>query len=140
MIARFLIDTSAFVRLVSDRDVQSLWHGHLESGLIRIGRSTMTEILHSARGPAHRDELEEELADLFGTPLTPPESVWEWVDTAQYKLTQKGRHRAAGLADLLLAGTAVHHDMTVLHLDDDFATVARVVGELREHDIRNPPA
>ncbi|MEU6967981.1 hypothetical protein AB0A71_09595 [Kitasatospora aureofaciens] len=46
---------------------------------------------------------------------------------------------AVGPAGLLLAGTAVHHDMVVLHLDDDFATAAPV-DELREQDIRRPTA
>ncbi|MEV7597751.1 PIN domain-containing protein [Kitasatospora sp. NPDC089797] len=140
MIGSFLIDTSAFVRLTSDRDLRSQWGRHIESGLIRISRSTRTEILYSARSPADRDDLEEELAALFGPTVGIPKSIWDWVDTAQYKLTQKAQHRAAGLADLLLAGTAVHHDMTVLHLDEDFATVARVIGELREQDIRRPAA
>ncbi|MFD7904268.1 PIN domain-containing protein [Kitasatospora sp. NPDC059722] len=134
----FLIDTSAYVRLVSDRELRSQWWGHIESGLIRISKSTRTEILFSARNSAHRDDLEDELAALFGPTVGAPKSIWEWIDTAQYKLTQKGQHRAAGLADLLLAGTAVHHDMTVLHLDDDFATVARVITDLREQDIRRP--
>ncbi|MFJ4190137.1 MULTISPECIES: PIN domain-containing protein [unclassified Kitasatospora] len=140
MIGGFLIDTSAYVRLVSDRDLRSQWWRHIESGLIRISKSTRTEILFSARNSADRDELEDELAALFGAAVSAPKSIWDWIDTTQYKLTQKGQHRAAGLADLLLAGTAVHHDMTVLHLDDDFATVARVVGELREQDIRRSAA
>ncbi|WP_413230182.1 hypothetical protein [Kitasatospora herbaricolor] len=42
------------------------------------------------------------------------------------------------LPDLLVAATAVHNDMTVLHVDRDFATLARVVTELRERDIRDP--
>ncbi|MFJ6618241.1 PIN domain-containing protein [Kitasatospora sp. NPDC091335] len=136
----FLIDTSAYVRLVSERELRSQWRGHIESGLIRISKSTRIEILFSARNSAHRDDLEDELAALFGPVVNAPKSIWDWIDTAQYKLTQKSQHRAAGLADLLLAGTAVHHDMTVLHVDDDFATVARVVGELRERDIRRAAA
>nr|WP_107072991.1 PIN domain-containing protein [Streptomyces rubellomurinus] len=140
MIDSFLIDTSAYVRLMSDRGLRSQWRGHIESGLIRISKSTRTEILFSARNSAHRDDLEDELAALFGPAVSAPKAIWDWIDTAQYKLTQKGQHRAAGLADLLLAGTAVHHDMTVLHLDDDFATVARVVTEFRERDIRRSTA
>jgi predicted nucleic acid-binding protein len=136
MIDSFLIDTSAYVRLESDRDLRSQWLRHIESGMIKISKSTRTEILFSARNSADRDDLEVELADMFGPAVSAPKSIWDWIDTAQYKLTQKGQHRAAGLADLLLAGTAVHHDMTVLHLDDDFATVARVISEFRERDIR----
>jgi predicted nucleic acid-binding protein len=69
--------------------------------------------------------------------LTPvPKNAWRWVDTAQYKLTQKGLHRSAGPLDLLVCATAVHHDLMVLHVDNDYATVAAVLPELRQHDIR----
>ncbi|WCD86178.1 Ribonuclease VapC21 [Streptomyces xanthophaeus] len=58
------------------------------------------------------------------------------MENAQYKLTQKGRHRAAGPPDLLVCATAVHHGLTVLHRDDDFATVARVITEVHRRDVR----
>ncbi|MFE2916690.1 PIN domain-containing protein [Kitasatospora indigofera] len=41
--------------------------------------------------------------------------------------------------DLLVAATAGHGDMTVLPVDRDFATLARVVTDLRERDVRDPP-
>ncbi|MGJ6965040.1 hypothetical protein ACSDR0_24325 [Streptosporangium sp. G11] len=65
-----------------------------------------------------------------------PESAWRWVENAQYKLTQKGRHRSAGPIDLLLCATAVHHGLTVLHVDQDFVTVSAVMAEVRQRDIR----
>ncbi|WP_268257248.1 hypothetical protein [Kitasatospora indigofera] len=42
--------------------------------------------------------------------------------------------------DLLVAATAVHDDMTALHVDRDVAALARMVTDLRERDIRDPPA
>lgn len=85
--------------------------------------------------PSHRDELVEELDALCH--LSPVlENAWRWVDTAQYKLTQQGRHRAAGAIDLLVCATAVHHGHTVLHVDNDFATVAEVLKELQQRDVR----
>ncbi|MFE4603435.1 hypothetical protein ACFRKE_21560 [Kitasatospora indigofera] len=41
--------------------------------------------------------------------------------------------------DLLVAATAGPDDMTVLHVDRDFARLALVVTDLRERDIRDPP-
>ncbi|MEY9997244.1 putative nucleic acid-binding protein [Streptomyces sp. V4I8] len=55
-----------------------------------------------------------------------------WVDAAQYKLTQKGQHRSAGAMDLILCATAVHHGLHVLHRDNDFHAVARVMKDLQE--------
>ena len=65
-----------------------------------------------------------------------PKNGWRWVDNAQYKLTQKGQHRGPGPIDLLICATAVHHGLTVLHVDSDFATVADVLPEVRHRDIR----
>ncbi|MGP3918012.1 PIN domain-containing protein [Nonomuraea sp. 10N515B] len=40
------------------------------------------------------------------------------------------------IVDLLLCATAVHHGLTALHVDDDFATVAKVMTEVEHRDIR----
>lgn len=68
-------------------------------------------------------------------PVPVPKQAWRWVDTAQYKLTQKGQHRSVGVLDLLLCATAVHHGLSLLHVDNDFCTVSRVMPELLERDI-----
>jgi predicted nucleic acid-binding protein len=59
------------------------------------------------------------------------------IDTSAYvHLTQKGQHRAAGVVDLVLCGTAAHHGLTVLHRDHDFATVAGLLKDVKECDVR----
>jgi predicted amidohydrolase len=45
-------------------------------------------------------------------------------------------HRAAGPIDLLVCATAVHHGHTVLHVDNDFVTVAGVLKEVQQRDVR----
>ncbi|MCJ1677453.1 hypothetical protein MTF65_08910 [Streptomyces sp. APSN-46.1] len=52
------------------------------------------------------------------------------------ELTQRGQHRAAGAIDLLVCATAVHHGHTVLHVDNDFATVAAVLKEAQRRAVR----
>jgi predicted nucleic acid-binding protein len=82
-----------------------------------------------------RRNLAGELDTLRG--LSPvPKNGWRWVDNAQYKLTQKGQHRGPGPIDLLVCAAAVHHGLTVLHVDGDFATVADVLPEVQQRDIR----
>lgn len=80
--------------------------------------------------------MAEEIDDLCH--LAPvPKGAWRWVDTAQYKLTQRGQHRAAGAIDLLVCATAVHHGHTVLHVDNDFAAVGgAVLKEVQQRDVR----
>jgi predicted nucleic acid-binding protein len=130
-----LVDASAIWHIFRDPDVAERWRGPVRDQALHVCEATRAEFLFSATGPAHRDELAEDLDALCD--LAPvPKAAWRWVDTAQYKLTQRGQNRAAGPIDLLVCATAVHHDMTVLHIDNDFTTVAGVLTELRERDIR----
>lgn len=132
---RYLIDTSALWHLLRDRETQEAWRDRIASGALRMCEATRTEFLYSATGPAHRDDLESELGDLCEVAAI-PKRAWSWVENAQYKLTQRGQHRSAGPIDLLVCATAVHHGLTVLHLDHDFVTVSDIVPEVEQRDIR----
>jgi predicted nucleic acid-binding protein len=133
----YLLDTSGLWQLLRVPAALAAWTDHIAAGTLRVCEPTRAEFLYSATGPAHRDELADELDTMCA--LAPvPKNAWRWVDSAQYKLTQRGQHRGPGLVDLLVCATAVHHDLTVLHVDADFGTVARVLPELQQHDIRSP--
>jgi predicted nucleic acid-binding protein len=131
----YLLDASGLWHLLRTPALLAAWGENIAAGTLHLCEPTRTEFLYSATGPAHRDELAEEL-DTLCQPAPVPESAWRWVETAQYKLTQKGQHRAAGQIDLLVCATAVHHGLAVLHVDHDFATVATVLSELHQRDIR----
>jgi predicted nucleic acid-binding protein len=96
---------------------------------------TRLEVLFGARGPAHREELDAALDAMF-PPVSMPKDPWRWAERAQYELTGHSLHRGPGVINLLVAATAIHHDLTVLHLDNDFPALARVLPELRERDAR----
>ncbi|MFD6416889.1 PIN domain-containing protein [Streptomyces sp. NPDC060194] len=51
------------------------------------------------------------------------------MEELQEALTEKGLHRSASIADLIVAVTADAHGLTVLHYDDDFETIAKVTGQ-----------
>jgi predicted nucleic acid-binding protein len=61
----------------------------------------------------------------------------EWTSAAarrravdvQYLLAERGQHRSAGVADLLVAATAEDAGLTVLHYDRDFELIADVTGQ-----------
>lgn len=131
----YLLDTSALWHLFRTPGALRPWEGHTAAGVFRICEPTRAEFLYSATSPAHRDELAEELDALcqFSPVL---KDAWRWVDVVQYKLTQHGKHRAGGAIDLLVCATAVHHGHTVLHVDNDFATVAAVLKEVQQRDVR----
>ncbi len=133
---RYLMDASAIWHLFRNRDVAQRWRPAARERALHVCEATRTEFLFSAKGPVYRDEMAEQLDALCD--LAPvPKAAWRWVDSAQYKLTQRGQNRSAGPIDLLVCATAVHHDMTVLHVDNDFTAVASVLTELRERDIRH---
>lgn len=132
----YLLDTSALWHLFRTPGALRVWEGHIAAGAFYVCEPTRAEFLHSATGPAHRDELAEDLDALCHLSAV-PKSAWRWVDTAQYKLTQYGQHRAAGAIDLLVCAAAVHHGHTVLHVDNDFATVAAVLKEVDQRDARS---
>ena len=44
---------------------------------------------------------------------------------------------SASAVDLMIAATAAHHGLTVLHDDADYRTVARHAPDLSEHSIRD---
>ncbi|MFC6014254.1 PIN domain-containing protein [Nocardia lasii] len=68
------------------------------------------------------------LGELFGwAPI--PERVWTRTPEVQQLLTEQGKHRSAGAADLLIAATAEASRVTVLHYDRDFETLAEVTGQ-----------
>lgn len=131
----YLLDASGLWHLLRTPTAMAAWEGHIAAGAFHVCEPTRTEFLYSATGPAHRDELADEL-DTLCQIAAAPKAAWRWIDTAQYKLTQKSQHRAAGPIDLLVCATAVNHDLTVLHVDNDFAAVASVLPELSQRDIR----
>jgi predicted nucleic acid-binding protein len=131
----YLLDTSGLWYLLRTPVAMAVWADHIAAGALRVCEPTRTEFLYSATGPAHRDELAGELDDLCRIAPVPKDG-WRWVDNAQYKLTQKGQHRGPGPVDLLVCATAVHHGLIILHVDNDFATVADVVAGVQQRDIR----
>jgi hypothetical protein len=48
-------------------------------------------------------------------------------------------HRGASAVDLIIAATAAHHGLMVLHDDADYRTVAKHAPDLTEHNIRDIP-
>lgn len=127
----WLVDKSALVRLGDSPDVEE-WANRIERGLVRITTVTRLEIGYSARGAAQARAA-------FSTPpisampveyLTP--AIEDRALAVQLMLTDKGRHRAPSIPDLLIAATAELAGLTVLHLDKDFELIAELTGQPSE--------
>ncbi|QXJ23588.1 PIN domain nuclease [Actinomadura graeca] len=128
MTAHWLADTSAVVRLLRDDQAYSQWEAMLARRLVAICPITELEILYSARSPADRADLVDELAEVFGW-LAVPDRAYGRALTVQADLTARGQHRAPGPVDLLVAAAADLHDVTLLHYDRDFDQIAEVTNQ-----------
>lgn len=124
----YLIDTSAIVRLLRDRELREKWGEIIGAGMISYCGVTELEMIRSVRSRADEDAIRETLETMFGwEPM--PEQVFARAREVQRKLVSSGQHRAPGPVDLLLSATAELSGLSVLHYDADFESVARVTGQ-----------
>jgi predicted nucleic acid-binding protein len=126
--AHWLADTSAVVRLLRDERAYVRWEDMIARRLVAICPITELEILYSARSPADRADLLDDLGEAFGW-LAVPDRAYERALAVQAELTARGQHRAPGPVDLLVAAAADLHGVTLLHYDRDFDQIADVSGQ-----------
>ena len=126
--AGFLVDTSAFIRLLIKPDVRARWLDQLDAGVLGICELTELEILRIARSSAHRGELIESIGGSYRW-VVMPDQIYDRALNVQESLTYRGTHKSAGAVDLLVAATAEAQGLTLLHYDRDFDCVAAVTGQ-----------
>jgi predicted nucleic acid-binding protein len=134
----YLLDTSALVRLLRDQKLQEAWYDAIDAEAIGTCYPQRTEFLYSARGAAEYDEIAEMLADLYPDAAV-PKNAGRWISAVQYQMARTGHHRSASAVDLIIAATAAHHGLTVLHDDSDYHAVAGHAPDLTEHNIHDIP-
>lgn len=127
----WLMDKSALVRIPKSPD-RELWLRRITSGLVRVTTVTLLELGFSTRSGSTwaQEMLNPPISEL------PVENLSAQAEKraveVQGMLAQRGYHRAAGVADLLIAATAELDNLTVLHLDRDFELIAGVTGQAHE--------
>lgn len=129
MIAEFLIDKSAYVRIPRSPLVRSRLAELFADNQVATCPMIKLELLYSARSLADYDGLAERLAAFPQAPMNA--ATWTLALDLQHRLAQRGQHRRA-IPDLLIAATALQHELTVLHYDQDFELIA-YVSDLRQH-------
>ncbi|MFI5933025.1 PIN domain nuclease [Actinoplanes sp. NPDC051494] len=125
---RFLVDTSALIRLGRNDELRRSWRREIDSGLLGVCSSTELELFFSARSAADRKAIQSELNKTFTWVVT-PEKVFERAHEIQKALHSRGTHRSAGPVDLLVSATAQLQGLALLHYDRDFDTVASTTGQ-----------
>lgn len=132
----YLLDTSGLVRYLSDESLQEIWNEAVLARTVASCFPQRAEFLYSARDGAEFDEIHAMFDDLFPD-VSVPKHADRWVDAVQYRMSRAGEHSSASAVDLIIAATAAHHGLTVLHDDSDFRTLARHAPDLGEHGIRH---
>jgi predicted nucleic acid-binding protein len=139
-VIRYLLDSSALWRILRDAELRAGWAEVISSGAVGSCQPQRVEFRRSARTIDEYEQMSEMFAALYSDAAV-PKSAWRWIESAQYRLLRHGAHRALSAVDLLICATAAQDDLVVLHDDNDFATAARYVPDLRERPVRDvPPA
>jgi predicted nucleic acid-binding protein len=132
----YLLDTSGLVRLLRDPGLQVVWYEAIDAEAIGSCYPQRTEFLYSARNASEYDEIAEMFADLYPD-VSVPKNAGRWISAVQHQMSRAGEHRSASTVDLIIAATAAHHGLTVLHDDADYRTVARHAPDLTEHSVHD---
>ncbi|MFE2557954.1 VapC toxin family PIN domain ribonuclease [Streptomyces sp. NPDC059352] len=111
------------VRLLSDPALQSAWYDAIDAEAIASCHPQRTEFLYSARGSREYDESAEMFTDLHPD-VAAPKTAGRWIGSVQHRMARAGEHRSASAVDLIIAATAAHHGLTVLHDDVDYRAIA----------------
>lgn len=126
--ARFLIDTSALVRLLRKDEVRSRWQPQIVAGVMGVCPITELGFLYSARSKSEREEWLQLLEVAF-TWVAVPDRVFVRAAEVQAVMTERGTHRPAGAVHLMLAATAQLSGLTLVHYDHDLDEVIKVTGQ-----------
>lgn len=132
----YLLDTSGLVRLLGDPRLQEAWYDAVDAEAIGSCYPQRTEFLYTARDRAEYDEITEMFGDLYPD-VSVPKNAGRWISSVQHHMGRTGEHRSASAVDLMIAATAAHHGLTVLHDDADYRAVARHASDFSEHNIRD---
>lgn len=132
----YLLDTSGLVRILGNPGLQNAWYEAIDAEAIGSCYPQRTEFLCSARNATEYEEIAEMFGDLYPD-VSVPKNAGRWISAVQHNMARAGEHRSASAVDLIIAATAAHHGLAVLHDDADYRTVARHAPDLTEQSVHD---
>jgi predicted nucleic acid-binding protein len=84
------------------------------------------EQLYSARSARHYDQLQSELHAAFETIAAPPDIFERALELQRDLAHHHGMWHRTPIPDLLIAETAIYHQLGVVHVDADFDRIAEI--------------
>jgi predicted nucleic acid-binding protein len=128
-VTRFLVDESALARMPLE-PVRNRLAPIIEAGEAATCAIVDLEVLFSVRSfDEHRRARQRRALAYSKVPLT--EKIFERALDVQGELARSGRHRVP-IPDLLIAAAAEISQLTVLHYDSHYDTIAEVTGQPAE--------
>jgi hypothetical protein len=118
-----LLDKSAAARSADERVGAQLAELAGSLYLCPVGQ---LEQLYSARSARDYDALDAELRDAFQVVAAPPEVFDRALDLQRDLAHHHGMWHRTPIPDLLVACTALHHGLGIVHVDRDFERIAEV--------------
>ncbi len=122
-VAGWLLDKSAAARSADQAVARELAEMAGELYLCAVGE---LEQLYSARSAKDYDRLKSDLMESFEV-VSPPPDLFERALALQQDLAHHhGMWHRTPIPDLLIAETALHHGLGVVHVDRDYERIAEV--------------
>ena len=119
----WLLDKSAAARSSQERVAQQL--ADLAGSLFLCPVGAL-EQLYSARSARDYDVLEADLRASFEVVPVPPDVFEKALELQRDLAHHHGMWHRTPIPDLLIACTALHHNLGVVHVDRDFERIAEV--------------
>jgi hypothetical protein len=124
----WLVDKSALARAEGKPAARDALFELDAAGTLATCDIVDLEVTYSARDHAELQRIWDARAALYRTlPITP--EVTRRARHVQRALAARGHHRAAGIADLLIAACAELHGAVVVHCDGDYDVIAEQTGQ-----------
>ena len=133
---KYLVDASALTRILRDQ-VDPGWRDLVTRGLVSIAEPALVESLKTVEADKYA-QVEDDIQEAY-LPVFVPDHLWEDVEQIRRVLADHSAHHGPSVADLVIAAWAIRLELTVLHEDRDFETVARFVPQLKQRWLRDGP-
>jgi predicted nucleic acid-binding protein len=124
---RYLIDTSALLRVERSTEVAKVVGPLLAQGSAAICAPILLEVMYSARATDYDKALRTLRTAMTVLPLD--EASCDRSVQVQRLLARRSQHRTAKAPDLLIAACAEVNGLTVVHYDKDYEAIAAVTGQ-----------
>jgi predicted nucleic acid-binding protein len=123
------LDTSVLILRERDEEVGGWFRQHLLADELAICDFVRLEYLFGARSGAHYEDLLDALGALRPIPIEPPD--WARAIEVQRALAREtgGGQGAVKIPDLIIAASAEHAGLELVHYDSDYDRIASITGQ-----------